>query len=111
MVVQSHFVFGRNIKEVGIRKEEYCNILSDVCSLDVSGDFSGEIIIEGKLDKNGDNYTPLVGIDLSSFSLVKSISKKGIYEFSVEGVQYVRVNIKSISGTANIVGRFINTAA
>lgn len=111
MVVQSHFVFGRDIKEIGIRKEEYCNTIADICSIDVSGDFSGEIIIEGKLDKNEDNYIALRGIDLSSFSLINSITKKGIYEFSVEGIQYVRVNIKSISGTANIIGRFINTAA
>ena len=110
MVVQSHFVFGRDIKEAGIRKEEFCNTLSDVCSLDVSGDFSGEIVIEGKLDKNTDNYIALTGIDLKSFSLINSISGKGIYEFSVEGIQYVRVNIKSISGTATIVGRFVNTA-
>ena len=111
MVVQSHFVFGRDIKEAGVRKEEYYNSLADVCSIDISGDFSGEITVEGKLDKNGENYITLTGIDLSSFSLTNSISKKGIYEFSVEGIQYVRVNIKSISGTATIIGRFVNTAA
>jgi hypothetical protein len=111
MVVQSHFVFGRDIKDAGVRKEEYCNTVADVCSIDISGDFSGEIIVEGKLDKNCDNYIALTGIDLSSFSLINSISKKGIYEFSVEGIQYVRINVKSISGTANIIGRFINTAA
>jgi hypothetical protein len=43
MVVQSHFVFGRDIKEAGVRKEEYCNTIADVCSIDISGDFSGEI--------------------------------------------------------------------
>ena len=69
MVVQSHFVFGRDIKEAGVRKEEYCNSLADVCSIDISGDFSGEITVEGKLDKNGENYITLTGIDLSSFSL------------------------------------------
>lgn len=111
MVVQTHFVFGRDITAAGVRKEEFCNSISDVCSIDVSGDFSGEITIEGRLDKNGDNYITLTGIDLSSFQLVKSITGKGIYEFSVEGIQYVRVNVKSITGTATIIGRFINTAA
>lgn len=111
MVVQEHFIFGKNIGSAGILDAEYHNTLSDVCSIDISGDFTGEIIIEGKLDKQINNYIGLTGIDLSSFSLIKTIKASGVYEFSVEGIQYVRVNIKSISGTATIISRFVNTAA
>ena len=111
MIVQAHFVFGRNIESAGIRDEVYHNTIADVCSIEVSGDFSGEIVVEGKVDKNEDNYIALTGINLSTFSLMKSITGKGVYEFSVEGIQYVRVNVKSISGSANVMGRFVNTAS
>ena len=48
---------------------------------------------------------------MGEFLVAKTITKTGIYEYGVEGIQDVRINIESISGNINIFGRFVNTAA
>lgn len=111
MVPQIHYVFGKNINEAGVLPNVYHNTTADVLSLEVSGEFSGVIKVEGRVDKENENYTAIAGVDMGEFLVAKTITKTGIYEYGVEGIQDVRINIESISGNINIFGRFVNTAA
>ena len=51
MVPQIHYVFGKNINETGVLPNVYHNTIADVLSLEVSGEFSGVIKVEGRVDK------------------------------------------------------------
>lgn len=111
MLTQMHYVFGKNINTSGILSNVFYNNIADVLSLEVAGDFEGEIVLEGKIDKDLDEYVMISGINLTNFEITNTIKNKCIVEYGIEGLQYIRVNIKSLtSGSVNIIGRIINTA-
>lgn len=111
MVPQIHYVFGKNINTAGILPNVYHNTIADVLSLEVSGEFTGVIKVEGRVNKENTDYTVIAGINMSEFIIAKTITEIGIYEYGIEGIQDIRVNIESISGNVTILGRFVNTAA
>ena len=111
MLPQIHYVFGKNINTPGVLPNVYHNTQADVLSLEVSGTFEGVIKVEGRVNKENNDYTTLAGINMSEFTIAKQIVDIGIYEYGVEGIQDIRINIESISGDATILGRFVNTAA
>jgi hypothetical protein len=109
-MTQTHYIFGRDIKDAGVLDNIFHNISSDIMSLEVYGNFSGIISVEAKLDKNNEEFIPIVGIDMSELSLAKTINKNGIYQYSIEGINDIRINVKDISGNANITAKMINSA-
>lgn len=110
MMTQMYYVFGKDIKATGVLDNIFHNVASDVMTLEVYGNFTGEISIEGRVDKNNENFSPISGINIGDFSIANSIVSTGIFQYSIDGLRDIRVNIKSISGSANITAKITNSA-
>lgn len=111
MIAQKNFIFYKDAVAPGLPKEAFNNISSEIIAVEISGDFSdGVFVFEGKTNLNSSEYTPLAAVNLTDFSVSSTVSKKGIYEIGIEGVQVFRVRIESISGgAATIFGRVLKT--
>lgn len=71
----------------------------DVLTLEVSGNGSGvSLEVSGLVDIDSEVYTPLAGINLTNFDIANTISGNGIYQYGVDGVARIKVELKAISG-------------
>ena len=83
--------------------EYFYNAKCDAIAVEVSGDFSSaSVIVEGRLDANSENWTPLALSHVSDYTGTENgeITKAGIYELGGEAVQYFRARLASVSGGA-----------
>lgn len=111
MMTQMYYVFGKDIKTTGVLDNIFHNVASDVMTLEVYGNFTGEILIEGRVDKNNENFSQISGIlNIGDFSIVNSITSTGIFQYSIDGLRDIRVNVKSINGSANITAKMTSSA-
>ena len=112
MVGQSSFVFFNKVTSPGVPENPYRNNKADVIALEISGSFTaGKFCFEGRTNMNSENWTPIVGINLSDYSITTAPTAAGIYEVGVEGLQMFRVRIDSLSGgDATVFARVVNTA-
>ena len=102
MIAINH-LFIKNATAPVTPSEYYYNAKADVIAIEVSGTFtSASLIAEGKVDVNASEWTPLAVINLSDYTLIENgeITTSGIYEAGIEGIQYFRVRLASISGGA-----------
>lgn len=102
--------FFENATTSGVSEYEYYNINAEEITIDVRGTFVGTVVFEGKVDLNSPTYTPIAGINLSTYSVVQSgsVQSPGLYSVALSGVQRFRVNITSLtSGSVTVFGRAI----
>lgn len=110
MMTQMYYVFAKDIKTPGIISENiFHNTSSDMMTLDVYGDFSGEISIEARVDKNNDSFNQISGINIGDFSIANTIKSNGIYQYAIDGIRDVRVNVLNITGMVNITAKITNS--
>ena len=112
MVVISNFSFGKKITEP-FESKDYSNSIGDVMTIEVGGTFSdASIVIEGKADFTSEEYTPFTSLDLMVYDVHEKITAPGIYEIAIEGIQFIRARVESVSGGyVTILGRAVNSAS
>lgn len=109
MVIQKNCHFIDN-KTTPMVSKHYSNASSDVLEVQVDGDFTGLIKVEGRLRHHG-TWVSLAGINLSNFTSVsEGIDAPGLYEFSVIGIREIRVNVETLAGGAiSVYGQLISS--
>lgn len=112
MVGQSSFVFFNKVTSPGVPNNPYRNNKADVIALEISGSFTtGKFCFEGRADIHSNNWTPVVGINLSDYSISTFATSQGIFEVGIEGLQLFRVRIEELSGgDATVYARVVSTA-
>ncbi|MBO7691895.1 MAG: hypothetical protein J6T10_04580 [Methanobrevibacter sp.] len=88
----------------------------DNLALEISGEGSGTIIVQGcintinakgeQLDDEEITWTNLCMISATDYSSKVSLTDKGIYHAGILGVSRVRINATDVSGELTIVGAF-----
>ena len=71
--------------------------MSDIIKIQIAGIGNCDIKIYGRLT-NLIDFSELTIIKDIDYSLINSISEKGIYTVSVEGLKDIKININSING-------------
>jgi hypothetical protein len=63
---------------------------------------TGNVEIQGIIDKNSTDWYPLAVIDKSNLAVLESIDKPGIYSCSVDGYLKIRAEIKDVQGNLSV---------
>lgn len=104
-MVSQNFIFFKGASVAGVSNVFTVNN-NDGMTLEVSGTGTYTIEIQARVDtENSTNWTPIGAINTKDFATSSSISSNGIYSFGISGLSLVRCEIKSITGTANVLGR------
>lgn len=108
MVIQKNAEFFKGMNTPTVSKT-FPNSQSDVLSIQIDGNFTGLIHVEGRNHRGG-NWISLAGIDLSDFSAVRGgFTKPGMYEIGIVGIREIRARIESVSGDVSMFGQIIST--
>lgn len=98
MKTQDNFLFIDKATEA-LTSNQLKNKSSDNLTIQVSGTFtSAEFNVQGKTDINSNEWVNLSVVNVSDYSVVSNVTKKGIYTLSVEGFSFLRVNLTAVSG-------------
>ena len=92
----------------------YTNTNCDACSIQLSGTFtSATVYLQGKIDPAGNTWVNLAAINLNAFTVDDDgLSNTQLYEYGIEGVPFVRINVAAVSGgNLSAYVSFFNTAA
>lgn len=89
-MVIKNFVFydGTSAGESAVFENENCQ--SDVITIQVSGTGSPDIEVLGSCDAV--NFAPISVVSVGGFSVTDSITEAGIYQASLGGVLFVKLN-------------------
>lgn len=103
------------LAESGISKS-YWNNGYDNLTFEISGEGSGNIVVEGcvnTVNENGEQladdeltWVPLSMLNASDYTQNAILTKKGIYFVGVLGISRVRVNATNVTGNLTLVGNF-----
>lgn len=108
MVIQKNIEFFKGMNTPTVSKT-FPNATGDILSLQISGDFSGVVHLEGRNNRNGD-WVSLAGINLSDFSVARNgFTASGMYEIGIVGIRELRGRIESTSGNVSMFGQIIST--
>lgn len=107
MIIQQNcdFIVKQNTP---IISKEFSNSTGDILALQIEGS-NGLYHLEGR-NNSKCTWTPLAGINLSDFSVVRDgFTKAGIYEVGIVGIRQIRVRVESVEGIVSIYGQIIST--
>lgn len=108
MVIQKNIEFLKGMSTPTVSKT-FPNSTGDILSVQLSGDFSGAIHIEGRNRPNSD-WVPLAGINLSDFSVARNgFTRAGLYEISIVGIREFRARVDGVDGNIALSGQIIST--
>lgn len=108
MVIQKNIEFLKGMSTPTVSKT-FPNSTGDILSVQLSGDFSGAVHIEGRNRYNGD-WISLAGISVSDFSVARNgFTSAGIYEIGIVGIREIRARIDEVEGNIALSGQIIST--
>lgn len=88
--------------------EEIYNSKADILTLEVSGSSGGcSIVVEGKVNTKATVWNLISGINLSDYTILSEdgMTNNGIYQFGIDGIQLIRVNVITSDGAISVYGR------
>ena len=98
MIVFTNFKALDNITAPA-ESEIKANTEGEILTVEVIGSASSLTLnVMGVVDFKNEEYVNLAGIDLSSMSLVTSVSKPGIYQFPLDGIGRYKIAVPALSG-------------
>lgn len=98
MVIINSFHAFSNTSEVG--ESSYTgNSRADTLCVEVTGSATAiQLTVLGLVDYKQEEYTTLSGISLNDYSVVQTITEKGIYQFPIEGLAHFKLKLAAVSG-------------
>lgn len=104
MISANSFCVFSDTSEVG--ESVTANAQGDLLTLEVRGNVSAlSLSVLGQVDFKQEEYTPLTGINLNGWDSVNTISKKGIYQFPLDGIARFKIKLNSVTGTVSVFAR------
>lgn len=87
-----------------ISKETW-NKRGDTLTVQIEGNFNGEVKVVGCSDLEANEFHYISGFD-SSFNIIDTMSTNGIYTFPIDGMGKFRIEVASLySGTVSVFCR------
>ena len=97
MQIESSIVIFEN---AGAPQQKFLSVSGGELLVQMSGNGTATLVIEGKSHAAVGDWTPLAAIDMTDYSVSEEITRSGIFAVSTVGISCLRASLTAVSGGA-----------